>query len=61
MDAMLKHMEVRDDGFLEVILKRAKDFDEYIFQQIHKDERCFVCVIPAAKPDCIMIPKDILP
>lgn len=44
MDAMLKHMEVRDDGFLEVILKRAKDFDEYIFQQIHKDERCLLCV-----------------
>ena len=44
MDAMLKHMEVRDDGFLEVVLKRTKDFDEYIFQQIHKDERCLLCV-----------------
>lgn len=44
MDAMLKHMEVRDDGFLEVVLKRTKDFDEYIFQQIHKDEHCLLCV-----------------
>lgn len=50
MDAMLKHMEVRDDGFLEVVLKRTKDFDEYIFQQIHKDElSALYCVIPAAK------------
>ena len=59
MDAMLKHMEVRDDGFLEVVLKRTKDFDEYIFQQIHKDERCLLCVIPAAKPGCIMIRRGI--
>lgn len=44
MDAMLKHMEVREDGFLEVVLKRAKDIDDYIFQQIHKDERCLLCV-----------------
>ena len=44
MDALLKHMEVREDGFLEVVLKRAKDFDEYIFRQIHKDERCLLCV-----------------
>ena len=56
MDAMLKHMEVRDDGFLEVVLKRTKDFDEYIFQQIHRMSAvCSVCVIPAAKPGCIMI------
>lgn len=44
METLLKHLEKREDGFLEVVLKRAKDFDEYIFQQIHKDERCLLCV-----------------
>lgn len=39
-----KKMELRDDGFLEVTLKKLKDFDDYVFQQIQKDGSCLGCV-----------------
>ncbi len=44
MISALKQIVNRDDGFLEVTLKKTKDFDDYLFQQIHKDERCLMCV-----------------
>lgn len=44
MISALKQIIYRDDGFLEVTLKKVKDFDDYLFQQIHKDERCLLCV-----------------
>lgn len=39
-----KKMELRDDGFLEITLKKVKDFDDYIFQQIQKEGLCLGCV-----------------
>lgn len=39
-----KKIDLREDGFLEVTLKRVKDFDDYIFQQIQKDGNCLACV-----------------
>lgn len=38
-----KKVDLREDGFLEVTLKRVKDFDDYIFQQIQKDGSCLAC------------------
>lgn len=40
----VKNIELRDDGFLEVTLKRIKDFDDYIYQQIQSDGYCLPCV-----------------
>lgn len=39
-----KKIELREDGFLEITLKKVKDFDDYIFQQIQKDGNCLTCV-----------------
>lgn len=44
MDDKLKKMDLRDDGFLEIVLKRVKDFDDYVFQQIQKDMYCLPCM-----------------
>lgn len=44
LDERIKKMELRDDGFLEVMLKRVKDFDDYIYQQIQKDGSCLACI-----------------
>ncbi|MGX8835559.1 FHA domain-containing protein [Amedibacillus sp. YH-ame6] len=44
MDERLKKIELREDGFLEVTLKKGKDFDDYIYQQMQKDSGCLPCV-----------------
>ncbi|MEG2800508.1 MAG: FHA domain-containing protein [Longicatena sp.] len=44
MDDRIKKLELREDGFMEIILKRIKDFDDYIFQQILKEGSCLPCV-----------------
>lgn len=44
MDERFKKIELREDGFLEVTLKRVKDFDDYIYQQMQKDSGCLPCV-----------------
>lgn len=43
MEELLKKIVVKDDGILEVTMKRARDFDDYIYQQIQKDDRCLPC------------------
>lgn len=40
MEEEIKKLEKRDDGFVEVILKKAKDFDEYVLAQMCKDTSC---------------------
>lgn len=44
MDERYKRMRLREDGFLEITLKRVKDFDDYIYQQMQKDTGCIPCV-----------------
>ena len=43
MEEQIKKIEKHDDGYIEVILKRLKDLDEYVFSQMNKDEACLVC------------------
>ena len=40
MEEEIKKLEKRDDGFVEVMLKKAKDFDEYVLAQMCKDTSC---------------------
>lgn len=40
MEEEIKKLEKRDDGFVEVTLKKAKDFDEYVLAQMCKDTSC---------------------
>ena len=44
MNDKLKKMEKREDGFLEVQLKRLADFDDYLFQKMHEDASCSPCI-----------------
>lgn len=44
MEEQIKKLELREDGFIEVTLKRVKDFDDYVFAQIAKDVRCLACI-----------------
>lgn len=44
MNDKLKKMEKREDGFLEVQLKRLADFDDYLFQKMHEDASCLLCI-----------------
>ena len=40
----VKKIEFREDGFIEVHLKRIKDLDEYLYQQILNDTSCLPCI-----------------
>lgn len=40
----IKKVEFRDDGFIEIHLKRIKDFDDYLYQQILNDTNCLPCI-----------------
>ena len=40
----IKKIEFREDGFIEVHLKRIKDFDDYLYQQILNDVNCLPCI-----------------
>lgn len=44
MEEQIKKLEVREDGFLEVTLKKVKDFDEYVFALLNKDAHCLSCI-----------------
>lgn len=44
MEKYLKKISIREDGFIEIQLKKMKDFDSYIFQQIQKDSTCLPCI-----------------
>lgn len=44
MVEMFKKIDLREDGFIELTLKRVKDFDDYIYSQIQKDGSCLACV-----------------
>lgn len=44
MEERCKKITLREDGFLEVNLKKVKDFDDYIYQQMQKDSGCLPCV-----------------
>lgn len=44
MEEQIKKLEKREDGFIEVTLKRLKDFDEYVFAQLCKDPSCLLCI-----------------
>lgn len=43
MIELIKKIELRDDGFLEIQLKRLRDFDDYLFQQLQGDGSCLPC------------------
>lgn len=57
MNDKLKKMEKREDGFLEVQLKRLADFDDYLFQKMHEDASCLLCIrdYRSKSPVCILI------
>lgn len=40
MEEQIKKLEKRNDGFLEVTFKKAKDFDEYVLALMCKDLSC---------------------
>lgn len=40
MEEQIKKLEKRNDGFLEVTFKKAKDFDEYVLALMCKDQSC---------------------
>lgn len=40
MEEQIKKLEKRNDGFLEVTFKKAKDFDEYVLALMCKDPSC---------------------
>lgn len=44
MNDKLKKMVKREDGFLEIQLKRLRDFDDYLFQKMHEDSSCLLCI-----------------
>ena len=40
----VKMMKKRDDGFLEVKIKKQSDFDDYLFHKLYEDENCMICI-----------------
>ncbi len=44
MEERFQDMKLREDGFLEIELKSADDFDDYIYQKMQKDNGCLPCV-----------------
>lgn len=44
MIEMLKSIQMLENEFLEVQLNKSKDFDDYVFEQIHRDGNCIAPV-----------------
>lgn len=44
MEERFQDIKLREDGFLEIELKSADDFDDYIYQKMQKDNGCLPCV-----------------
>lgn len=44
MHPKLKKMEKREDGYLELQLKKREDFDEYLYGLMNEDKACIPCI-----------------
>lgn len=40
----LKAIRINEEGFLEIDLKSQKDYDEYMFEQLHRDGNCIAAI-----------------